>query len=356
MTTFWFNQKATPPSDEASIEAHKRQLELTKPPGSLGRLEQLAITLASHQGVDRPTIEAIHISIFAADHGIAAKGVSAFPQAVTQQMIHNFSNGGAAINALATYNNCKLEVINLGTVSPLPELPKVLDSTISAGTKDFSVSPAMTASECLQALEQGRQAIERCDEDCCLFIGGEMGIGNTSSASALSSTLLPLDLSETTGLGTGLNTAGLANKIELIGRSIERAKREAQDITFENQSDQALFYLRQLGGFEIAALAGAFIAAAQAGISILVDGFICTAAALVACQINPGVRAWLIASHQSEELGHKKLLAALNLKALLSLNMRLGEASGAALCIPLLQQACALHNNMSTFAEAGVSQ
>lgn len=356
MTNDWFIQAANEPSTLAEAQARQRQSQLTKPLGSLGRLEQLAITLSSHQGSQTPSLGQPKISVFAADHGIASQGVSAFPQAVTREMVKNFSGGGAAINALANHNNCELEVINLGTVESLDELPNVRNEIIAPGTADFSTAPAMSEEQCLAALSIGKQAIQRCKEDCRVFIGGEMGIGNTSSASALAAALLKKPLKETTGRGTGLDQDGLERKIELLQQSLDRADHAASKKSFGAPRDAALFYLQQLGGFEIAALTGAFIAAAQKGITVLVDGFICTAAALVATKINPSIQTWLIASHQSQEHGHRLLLEALELDALLSINMRLGEASGAAVCLPLLSQACALHNHMATFVEAGVNQ
>ncbi len=328
--------------------AVEHQNQLTKPPGSLGKLEELATKLASLQETNSPKIDNILIQIFAADHGVVEEGVSAFPQAVTAEMIKNFSAGGAAITVLAKSLGADFGVINLGTVSVLPELNKVLDKRISSGTKNFCKTAAMTDEQLETALLAGRnllrQTLETQRPD--LFIGGEMGIGNTTSASALACAILKQPLTTLVGKGTGVDDAGVKRKIDVIERAL----------TLHNSAVASpLTSLQALGGFEIAGLVGATVACAQHGIPILVDGFISSVAALIAVEINSSVRPWLFFSHCSAEAGHTAVLNYLNADVLLNLNMRLGEASGAAVAAPLLKMACDLHNNMATFAQAGVS-
>lgn len=343
----WYNTPIAPPSTSHSEAAEARQAQLTKPAGSLGLLESLAITLAGHQHSEQPQLSRCHITLFAADHGIAQHPVSAFPQAVTQEMIRNFASGGAAISVLARDNQTSLNIINLGTVSPMEALPGVLQLQLAAGSQDLSQQAAMSDSLCQQALLAGAKSVHDIAPGE-VFVAGEMGIGNTSSAAALTSALLNVELSQTVGTGTGIDPQHRQLKQSLIQAGLDRCATLAPL--------SPLQYLQQLGGLEIAAMCGSFIAAAQHGVSILLDGYICSAAALVACQINPGVRPWLIAGHRSQEPGHIKILNHLGLQPLLDLHLRLGEGSGAALCIPLLRQACSLHNNMATFAQASVSQ
>lgn len=352
MTASWFEEPVAPPAPAFEKRALARQNQLTKPLGSLGALEELAVWLAACQANDTPVLNAINITVFAADHGIANAGVSAFPQAVTAEMVRNFSRGGAAINVLANHHGAALNVVNVGTVNELENLPGVNDNRIAAGTHNFIEQPAMSEAQCLAALAVGRDSIARqntqTDHEADLFIGGEMGIANTSSAAALGCLLLNLPAAALVGPGTGLDGEGVQRKSSLIADAIQRVADDCDDY------DQPLIALQQVGGFEIAALAGAYIAAAQRCIPSLIDGFITTAAALVAVRLNPSIRPWLRFGHSSAEPGHQLLLTALQAKPLLQLNMRLGEASGAAAAIPLLKQACALHNGMATFAEAGI--
>jgi len=343
----WLHGPVAEINSQSFAAAQQRQNTLTKPLGSLGRLEQLAIMLAAMQGVETPAIDQVHISVFAADHGIAEEGVSAFPQAVTVEMIRNFSRGGAAISVLAKQLGADLEVINLGTVLAHEDLPQVKLQAIAPGTANFSQQAAMSDSQLSEALQAGADAAMRAQQSAAqLFIGGEMGIANTTSATALACALLDMPAEQLAGLGTGLDRAGVKHKAEVINKSIERHRPEMTSV---------LKILSHLGGFEIAALAGAYIQCAQQGICILVDGFITTVAALVAVQLNPEVKRWMLFAHASAEPGHKKLLDALAVEPILHLSMRLGEGSGAAVAMPVLRLACELHNNMATFAEAGVS-
>jgi len=341
----WLDPVAAPDAD-AEAQARARQTRLTKPPGSLGQLEALAIRLAALQGSPRPTVDRVWISIFAADHGVAAEGVSAFPQAVTGEMLRNFAGGGAAISVLARALGATLEVVDLGTVNDPGELPGVRRAIIAASTANACTQPAMTDAQLQAALAAGAASVHAARAaGAQLFIGGDMGIANTTAASALGCALLGLPAAALGGAGTGLDAAGVAHKVRVIERALAR----------HADATTALERLRRLGGFEIAALAGAFLAAAQAGLPVLVDGFIATVAALAAVQLQPACRPWLLFAHRSQEHGHARVLAALEATPLLDLGLRLGEGSGAAVAVPLLRLACTLHNGMATFEQAGVS-
>ncbi|MBD9575587.1 nicotinate-nucleotide--dimethylbenzimidazole phosphoribosyltransferase [Pseudomonas sp. BGr12] len=347
MSLQWWLQGTQPIDRVAQDKAAARQDQLTKPRGALGRLEVETIRLAGLQGRERPTLEHIWIALFAGDHGVVAEGVSAYPQAVTVEMLRNFVRGGAAISVLARDLDARLEVIDLGTATPLEPLPGVLHVMVGAGTANFTREPAMTAAQCLIALESGRESVRRAQQAGAeLFIGGEMGIGNTSSAAALACALLDEPAQVLVGPGTGLDSRGVARKVEVIDRALALHRAHC---------DEPFEALCRLGGFEIAALVGAYLACAQKGIPVLVDGFICTTAALCATHLNPGCRDWLLFAHAGAEPGHNRVLAALDAQPLLDLGLRLGEGSGAALAVPLLRQACRLHSGMATFAEAAVS-
>lgn len=347
MDTNWLAQPCAALNESSRMEALARQGQLTKPPGSLGKLEAIAVQLAALQGTVKPQMDRVHICIFAADHGVAAEGVSAFPQAVTAEMVKNFARGGAAISVLAKQTNATLEVINLGTAFPVESLTNVRDEHIAAGTANFAQSPAMTETQLAAAMQAGRAAVLRAKQKGAqLFIGGEMGIANTTSASAMACALLQESPQLLAGPGTGLDSKGVAHKAAVIQRALDLHK---ANLT------KPLDVVRHVGGFEIAALTGAYLAAAQNGMTVLVDGFISSVAALTAVRFQPGVRNWLLFAHTSAEPGHQRVLDALHAHPLLQLGMRLGEGSGAATAVPLLQLACALHNNMATFAEAGVS-
>ena len=343
----WLAQPLKRPDAAAAEGARRRQDTLTKPPGSLGELEALAIRLAGLQGRERPQVERVRISVFAADHGVAAEGVSAFPQAVTAEMVKNFARGGAAISVLAKTLGATLEVVDLGCAFDPGEWPQVRRCRLGPGTANFAREPAMSAEQCAAALDAGRDSAQRAAQaQAELFIGGDMGIANTSSATALSCALLGADPAELAGPGTGLDTAGVRHKVAVIRGAL--ALHAAQLST-------PWATLRVLGGFEIAALSGAYIACAQLGLPVLVDGFIASAAALAAERLCPGTRDWLLFAHRSAEPGHARMLQALQARPLLDLGMRLGEGSGAATAVPLLRLACVLHAGMATFGEAGVS-
>ena len=340
----WFEQPCRLPSVEFFEQAQTHQLNLTKPPGSLGQLEQVACQLSAMQERQYPSLDRIHISIFAADHGIAEQGVSAFPQSVTLQMISNFLAGGAAISVLAQQMQAELEVVNCGCNGEISDAIGLINKPIAKGTADFSIQPAMAEDELLLALQLGHEAADRAhQQNSDLFIGGEMGIANTSSATALAASQLGLPVADLVGPGTGVEAQQLQHKRDVIDRAIAR-----YDLATPLQR------LQTLGGFEIAALCGAYIRATQIGLPVLVDGFISSTAALMAVSINSSVRPWLIFSHAGAEPGHQVVLRALDASPLLSIGMRLGEGSGAAVVVSLLRSAVELHNSMATFADAGV--
>lgn len=348
MNKKWLDQACLPLNNDTMTQAAEHQMQLTKPPGALGQLEEIAIKLAAMQGKKLPTINAIQITVFAADHGIANQGVSAFPQAVTVEMIKNFSRGGAAINVLAKLNNAKLDVVNLGTAFPAENLSGVINKSISDGTKDFSQAAAMSDEECMTAMSVGAERIDTAHENKTdLFIAGEMGIANTSSATAIACALLSRKAEDLAGPGTGLDKDGVSKKADIINKALSFHK---------VKSDDALKILKTFGGFEIAAIVGSYIRCAQLGVPVLVDGFISSIAALVAAKIKPSTENWFIFAHASAEPGHQIIMQALNATPILDLGMRLGEGSGAAVAIPLIKSACALHAEMATFAEAGVSE
>lgn len=345
MNKQWWLEACRVPDEAARQAACRRDAQLTKPAGALGRIEAVVPQLAALQGRERPSVEHAFIAIFAADHGIAEEGVSAFPQSVTGQMLGNFVNGGAAISVLAKQLEATLEVIDLGTAAPL-SLPRVRHLSLGLGTRNFARETAMSAETCQLAMQAGRDSVQRAKQQQSeLFLGGEMGIGNTTTAAALACALLGCAPLELAGPGTGLDAAGVANKRAVIERAL--ALHAGPHDTFG--------WMQRVGGFELAALTGAYIACAQQGIVALVDGYICSVAALCAVRLNPACRDWLLFAHCSAEPGHLAVLAALDVHPLLDLGLRLGEGSGAALAVPLLRLACALHDGMATFDEAAVA-
>ncbi|PUB13651.1 nicotinate-nucleotide--dimethylbenzimidazole phosphoribosyltransferase [Yoonia sediminilitoris] len=319
--------QSTVPDAAAVAAAQDRNGQLTKPPGALGRLEDLAIWYAGWRGTPQPHITAPQVIVFAGNHGVCAQGVSAFPPEVTMQMVANFEHGGAAINQLSKAAGARMDVHALSLDVP---------------TADFTQAPAMTEAEVIAALQTGWNAV---DPDSDLLITGEMGIGNTTSAAAIAAALLGGDVADWTGRGTGVDDAGLARKTDAI-----RAGLALHD------SRAPLDVLRCLGGREIAAMAGAMAAARHHRIPVILDGFICSAAALVLAEMQAGALDHAIAGHLSAEGAHEKLLNALGKEPLLRLGLRLGEGSGAALAINVLRGAVACHSGMSTFAQAGVSE
>lgn len=347
-TIEWLKIPAAALNSEAQSAAEERQAVLTKPPGALGRLEELAIHLAALQGSVHPQLDKVQIVVFAGDHGVAAEGVSAFPQAVTAEMVKNFARGGAAISVAARTLGAELEVINLGTAFDTGTLEKVKSYNLGPGTANFTHEAAMSEQQLALALAAGRHAAERAKlAGAQLFIAGEMGIANTTAASAIATALLNVAPNLLAGPGTGIDSKGVSHKATVIQRALNLHQAHL------NTPEEIL---RRLGGFEIAAMCGAYIACAQLGLAVLIDGFISSVAALTATHINPEVAGWFIFAHASAEPGHHAILEAMRARPLLDLGMRLGEGSGAATAVPLLRMACAYHNDMATFAEAAVSE
>jgi nicotinate-nucleotide--dimethylbenzimidazole phosphoribosyltransferase len=331
------------PSFEFSEIARKRQSSLTKPAGSLGRLEQLAIDLCGLQATERPHADNPAIVIFAGDHGVTAQGISAYPSAVTVEMLRNFANGGAAINVLARAIGARLLVVDVGTLAETTVAGVQRDKP-RCGTRDFSVETAMSSADLDFVLSAGRRAINKVREDGAdIVVLGEMGIGNTTSAAAIAAALLGCSGADIVGAGTGLGQDGIRRKAEVVSGALAFHK-------LDRAGASPLEILSRVGGFEIAALTGAILAATQYGLPILIDGFIVTVAALAAVRINPQCRPWLLFSHVSEERGHRLVLDALDAKPLLDLGLRLGEGSGAAIALPVVRLACKLHSGMATFA------
>ncbi|CCE05307.1 Nicotinate-nucleotide--dimethylbenzimidazole phosphoribosyltransferase (anaerobic pathway of cobalamin biosynthesis, cobT) [Bradyrhizobium sp. STM 3843] len=343
----WMNVRCPAPSERHREAALARQSQLTKPLGSLGRLEEVAVQLAALQATDRPGADRVPIILFAGDHGITARGVSAYPSEVTVQMLHNFAAGGAAISVLARTLGCPLELVDAGTLCEEPITGVIVDKP-RAGARDFSIAPALTLEEMAFALACGLRAVARqAERKPHLVILGEMGIGNTTSAAAIAAALLGCAADDIVGGGTGLDGEGRSRKARVIADALVLHGLEV--------GTPVQTVLAAVGGLEIVAMTGAIIAAAQMGIPVLIDGFIVSVAALAAVKLNPSCRPWLIFSHRSAERGHGIVLDVLDARSLIDLDLRLGEASGAATALPLLRLACALHNGMATFAEAAVS-
>ncbi|WP_369957605.1 nicotinate-nucleotide--dimethylbenzimidazole phosphoribosyltransferase [Psychrobacter sp. CLB018] len=320
----------------------------TKPLGALGRLETLAVHLGMIQGTTTPQITQPQIRVFAADHGLTKHGTSAYPSAVTAQMVYNFLQGGAAINVLARQHGIELKVVDAGVDadfanSPFKDHAQLLDYKVRHGSRDALSEPAMTAEECLAALENGMDVVKNMAGN--LLIVGEMGIGNTSAASLLLARLGDIPLDECIGRGTGLDDAGLKHKVSILTQVLVR----------HSEAQAPFDILAALGGLEIAMMAGALMQAASERRILLIDGFIASSALLAAERLAPGVVQYAVFAHHSVEPGHTHLLKLLNAEPLLNMGMRLGEGSGAALAYPLLQSACAIINEMASFNDAGIS-
>lgn len=368
--------------DEASMEAaYLHQQQLTKPEGALGRLEEIALRLASHQKTAHPQMSKPWISVFAADHGIAQEGVSAFPQVVTQEMVKNFSRGGAAICVLANFCGASFEVVDVGVLEDISPLEHLVSDRVAAGTQNFAKQAAMSEEQMFAAMLVGAKAVERAKAaGTDLFIAGEMGIANTTSATAMTAILSGQPVAELVGEGTGIGFRQKKHKQEVIEKAIA---------LHQEHLTSPLRVLQYLGGLEIAAMTGAYIRCAQLGMTAIVDGLIASVAVWVGdyisrndqlkntqkreevwtlgkysmpetlfctCGSCPRLVDWCFFAHQSVEPAHNVILEALGVEPLLNFDMRLGEASGAALVVPLMQQACALHNQMATFEQAQVSQ
>jgi len=319
----------------------------TKPLGALGKLEQLAMQIGLVQNTLNPVLTKPVIVVFAGDHGIVKEGVSAYPQEVTYQMVMNFLGGGAAINVFCKQNELAIRIVDAGVNHDFPEgLSGLTRNKIGPGTKNFMHEPAMTIEQAQESIQCGAKIVRECNENGTNIIGfGEMGIGNTSSASVLMSVLSKIPLEECVGMGTGLDHNGVNTKIQILRKAIDH----------HPKPDTPLKALAVFGGFEIAQMTGAMLQAAQLGMIVMVDGFIATAAFLVAHAIEPNIRDYAIFCHQSGEHGHRKMLEYLSASALINLEMRLGEGTGAAIAFPIIQSAVTFLNEMASFESAGVS-
>ncbi len=335
------------PLDTAFItQARARQAQLTKPAGSLGMLEDIAVRMAGITRQHLPVIRRKGVIVMAADHGVTAEGVSAFPSAVTPQMVLNFLHGGAAINALARQAGAEVTVVDIGVASELHH-PALVERKIAPGTANMAQRPAMTREQALAALIVGQELVEnQIRQGLDLVATGEMGIGNTTAASAVTACLLSVPVSRVTGRGTGIDDRQLVHKIEVIERSIERNAPNVAD---------PLDVLCKVGGLEIAGLTGVILAAAAARVPIVVDGFISGAAALIALKLCPLAHDYLFAGHLSVESGHRLILEHMSFTPLLDLHMRLGEGTGAVLAMNIIDAAVRMHREMATFEEASVS-
>jgi nicotinate-nucleotide--dimethylbenzimidazole phosphoribosyltransferase len=335
------------PRDTVVMElAGRRQQQLTKPAGSLGRLEDIAVQIAGITGQPVPRIQRKAVIIMAGDHGVTSEGVSAYPAAVTAQMVHNFLRGGAAINALAHSVGAQVIVVDIGVAAEIAH-PDLLARKVAFGTANMALAPAMTQAQMLEAIQIG---IEVCDaqieQGVDLVATGDMGIGNTTASSAITAALLQTPVALVTGRGTGINDEQLAHKIQVIEQALARRAPSPGD-PFD--------VLMKVGGFEIAGLVGVLFAAASRRVPVVVDGFISGAAALVAVKLNPLIREYLLAGHASVERGHRLILERVGLPPLLDLELRLGEGTGAVLAMSIIEAALHAHSEMATFEEAGVS-
>lgn len=334
-------------SMEAREKAQARLDDLTKPLGSLGRLEEIAAQVAAITGNPLPELPRKAAILMAADHGVVVEGVSAYPQEVTAQMVANFARGGAAMSVLSRHVGAELVIVDIGVAQDLPPLPGVLTRKVAYGTRNFTQGPAMTREEAERAVAVGldvvREAIHR---GAGLIALGDMGIGNTTASTAILAAYSGRPVPELVGRGTGINDERLAKKIGAIERALA---------VNQPNADDAWDVLTKVGGLEIAGLAGVAIGAAAARCPVVVDGFIAGAAALIAVGLAPAVKDYLLASHLSAEPGHRLMLELLGLKPILVMDMRLGEGTGAALAMPIIEAALKILREMATFSEAGVS-
>ncbi len=328
------------------VQAHLDNL--TKPKGSLGRLEELALRMALIQQRPRPSIPKKAVFVFAGDHGVTEEGVSAFPKEVTHQMVLNFLRGGAGINVLARHAGADVRVVDIGVDHPFEAVDGLLHRKVAPGTRNMTKGPAMSRKEAVAGIAVGMElASEAAEQGYGLLATGEMGIGNTTPASAITAVVTGRPVQEVTGRGTGIDHSSLARKVAIIERALEANRPDPAD---------PIDVLSKVGGFEIAGICGLVLGAAAAGIGVVVDGFISTAGALLAHSLAPAVKDYMFASHQSQEQGHKAQLAHMGLKPLLDLDLRLGEGTGAALAMTLIDAGIKICNEMATFSDANVAE
>jgi nicotinate-nucleotide--dimethylbenzimidazole phosphoribosyltransferase len=332
----------------ASDAARARQAMLTKPSGSLGRLEDLSVQLAGITGQARPSVARKAVIVMAGDHGVTAEGVSAYPAEVTPQMVLNFLHGGAAINVLARQAQARVVVVDIGVASDMAPMPGLLLRKVAHGTQNMVQGPAMTRAEAEAAIGVGLEVVQaEIANGLDLVATGDMGIGNTTPSSAIVAVMTGRPVAQVTGRGTGVDDAALARKVAMIERALEVNRPNPKD---------ALDVVSKVGGFEIAGLAGVILGAAAHRVPVVIDGFISGAAALVAAGLKPEVKPYLIAAHQSVEIGHHAMLELLGLRPLFDLGLRLGEGTGAALAFHILEASVRTLNEMATFADANVSE
>ncbi len=337
------------PLDEGAMQAARdRQDALTKPRGSLGRLESLSVKVAGITGLPLPQIHHKVVTVMAGDHGVVSEGVSAYPQEVTPQMITNFLHGGAAINTLSRHVGARVIVVDMGTAIDLEPHPDLVIKKIAYGTGNIAKGPAMTHAQAIQSILSGAEVVkDEIERGLDILATGDMGIGNTTPSAAIAVALTKKPIVEVVGRGTGVDDTGLQRKISAVDRALE---------INDPKPDDGVDVLAKVGGFEIGGLAGAILMSASHRRPVVIDGFISTAAAMIAVVLVPQVRDYLIAAHTSQELGHHTMMEWLNIEPLFDLQMRLGEGTGAVLALPLVEAACKVLTEMNTFAEAGVSE
>ena len=331
-----------------TAKTQKRLDNLTKPQGSLGRLEELAKKVVDITGNEHPSLKNKVIFTMAGDHGVAAEKVSAFPQEVTPQMVYNFINGGAGINVLARHVDARVVVVDMGTVADLKPSPELKIKKINHGTKNMTKGPAMTTEEAIKAIESGIEVFEEEFTKGVDIAGtGDMGIANTTSSSAITSAITGEAVENITGRGTGIDDKGLSNKVTVIRKALNVNKPKPKD---------GIDVLSKVGGFEIGGLVGVILGASSKRVPVVIDGFISGAAALIAYQIEPKVKDYMIAAHSSVERGHKAIFNYIGIEPILDLNLRLGEGTGAALAMSIIEAGVKILIQMATFKAAGVSE
>lgn len=337
-----------PLNNEAAKKAEARQNNLTKPQGSLGRLENIAIQLAAIQGKEKPAIKEKAILTLAGDHGVIEEGIVDWPQEVTAQMVLNFLGEGAAINVLTKHVGARVTVVDVGVATDIPNHSKLVVKRVANGTKNMAKGPAMTREEAIKAIEAGIEAVNEEVQKGLDIVGtGDMGICNTTPSAAICAVITGKPVKDVTGRGTGIDDDRLMHKVQVIEKAIEKNKPNPKD---------ALDVLEKVGGFEIAGIAGVIIGAAANGIPVVIDGFISGAGALIATELVPQAKDYIIAGHRSQEPGHRVMLDHMGLEPVLDLDMRLGEGTGAALSFSLIEASVKILSDMATFGEAGVSE
>jgi len=336
------------PLEEAAMEAARaRQDTLTKPPGSLGLLEAISIRVAGITGEAIPQIQDKAVIVMAGDHGVVAEGVSAYPSEVTPQMVYNMLAGGAAINVLSRHAGVRTAIVDMGVAAELEMTEGLIDKKVAPGTANMAQGPAMSREQAMRAILAGAEVFAaEAEKGLDILATGDMGIGNTTPSAAIAVALMDIDAQDIVGRGTGVDDAGLQRKIQAVQSALNLNQPDPED---------GLDVLAKVGGYEIGGLAGAILAAAAARRPVVVDGFISTAAAMIAVTLAPQVRDYLFSAHCSQEHGHRAMLEWLDLEAMLDFDMRLGEGTGAVLAISIIEAACKVLAEMATFAEAGVS-